>query len=548
MFTAMKSHLRATNLSRPLFFLFTGMQLLPLFVFDFIPTADGPLHVYNAKLLLNYLVYRDPLALRFFTLNPVPVPNWLTHFAMAGLMLVTTPHRAETMIMAGYVVLLPLAFRYAIRSIRPDSGGIEFMIFPFVYNSHFHWGFFNFCYSLALFLFVVGYWLRHKSHMTALRTACWSALIVLLYFANPVGFIETLLAVLVLSTWAASTGAYETSLARIRALARSWTVVAVAFLPAFLLYAWYLAFRLNRGRDGTEWPTIRYAAANLLTLAPIQSFVPAERLIGIGLSITLAVVLAVALIRAGRSGTGFQDGGYLLLALVGAAIVMIAPVTATSGTMITPRLVYFPLFALLFWLATQPAYPGFRILIAGAGTVAAVLLIALHAPIYARYQATMKDFLSQGRLLEDRKTAVFTTFDSPFPQNLDVRSGSPPLSAGASGYLAAEHNLILLNDYEAETDHFPLVFQSACNPAGTLFIRTVRGRNDAQSRELNIVGYEKMTGLPVTYLMVWKPTGGRRSPYGGDYSEIGGDADTSLSIYRRDRDRDEPAILREGGE
>ena len=358
MLTAMKGHLRSTNLSGMLFFLFTGMQLVPLFVFDFIPTADGPIHVYNAKLLLNYLVYRDPLVLQFFTLNPVPVPNWLTHFAMAGLMLVTTPHRAETMIMAGYVVLLPLAFRYAVRSVRSNSNGIEFMIFPLIYNSHFHWGFFNFCYSLALYLFVVGYWLRHRSHMTVRSAACWSALIVLLYFANPVGFIEALLAVLVLSAWAALTSASDTPSARIRALARTWTVVAVAFFPTFILYAWYITFRLNRGRDGTQWPTIRYAAANLLTLAPIQTFVPAERLIGIGLSMTVAVVVAVALIRAARSRAGFQDGGYLLLALIAAAIVMISPVTATSGTMITPRLVYFPLFALLFWLSTQPAFPG----------------------------------------------------------------------------------------------------------------------------------------------------------------------------------------------
>ena len=55
---------------------------------------------------------------------------------------------------------LPLSLIYAIRGVYERSGGIEYLGLPVVFNSHVHWGFFNFLLGLVGFLCAFGLWLR----------------------------------------------------------------------------------------------------------------------------------------------------------------------------------------------------------------------------------------------------------------------------------------------------------------------------------------------------------------------------------------------------
>src|SRR5439155_966119 len=72
---------------------------------------------------------------------------------------------------------------------------------PFVYNYLLHMGFYSFSYSLPMFFFVFGYWLKYREDFTLLRIAALSVLSLLLYFAHIISMIAAYLAITLMTIW-----------------------------------------------------------------------------------------------------------------------------------------------------------------------------------------------------------------------------------------------------------------------------------------------------------------------------------------------------------
>src|SRR5262249_31094890 len=162
---------------------------------------------------------------------------WLGHLLLASLLFVAPPLVAEKLVLTGYLLLLPLSVRYAVRNIRPDAGFVALLAFPFVPNLFFHMGFHNFCYSLPLFFFVVGYWLKHRTEFTWRRTAILGLLGLILYFCHPFS-LAAWLVIGVQALWlanlevgAASVGRKRRWSAFVRALWKNIAAPVWAFTP-----------------------------------------------------------------------------------------------------------------------------------------------------------------------------------------------------------------------------------------------------------------------------------------------------------------------------
>src|SRR6516165_6875016 len=114
-----------------LFFALLALYVLPLWSFRYFPSQDGPAHLENALMLKEYDApdsarYRD-----FYTINPHPDPNWFGHVLLVALMYFLPPLVAEKVLLTGYVVLLPLSLRFALRSLRPGAEWLAVLAFPF---------------------------------------------------------------------------------------------------------------------------------------------------------------------------------------------------------------------------------------------------------------------------------------------------------------------------------------------------------------------------------------------------------------------------------
>ncbi|MEO8588634.1 MAG: hypothetical protein ABI432_04635, partial [Flavobacteriales bacterium] len=183
---------RATN---ALFYLMLALHAVPVLVFRWFPTLDGPGHLYNARIVRS-LMAGDGAIGRFFEVNSFPEPNWLGHAIMAGVMTFAPAHIAEKTVMLLYVIGLPLAFRFALRHLG-SAGWATLLIFPFIYGFTFRVGFLNFSLALPLLLLSLGMGLGSRAR--------WPLALVLtiLYFAHLTCFLLAMAVLFGMPVWTA---------------------------------------------------------------------------------------------------------------------------------------------------------------------------------------------------------------------------------------------------------------------------------------------------------------------------------------------------------
>jgi hypothetical protein len=478
--------------NRALFLALVFGNLLPIFWFSHLPAADAPAHVYNATLFARYFFHPDDPAWRFVEFNTSWPPNMLAHGLLALFMGVMSPAWAERAFIALYAVALPLALRYALRGVSRDTQGIEFLGLFFVFNYHLHWGFYNFLAGLVAYLVVLGYWLRsvHREGLGAgpvrLR---WAALLsVVLYFCHPVPL---------LAFWLTAGFLWCVRVARTRDLHLvELRRAAIVSLPAVGLYAHYALTRGGAFSVPTVWPTLRYAASTLVRLYPLRTYTLAESLAAQALSALLmgCVIWAVA-----TKGLRHVVNDYLSTAALLATLVFLAPSQAAGGTLITARLVYFPLFLMLIWMVTVkwPANATWVFVAAGCGL--AVVGQVSRWPIYQRYDNRMNTFLAQAAGREGQPVEYFEHASLGTPLSLDEQ-GTPHLPGGAWGYVAAERRNVLL-DYEPKLGYFPFRYRAGADP--TPYTLPMPSGCRLNGRLIDEARYQKETSLTIDTQMMW---------------------------------------------
>ena len=107
------------------------LHLVPIWVFPYVPTQDGPAHLANAMILKDHGTaptrYHE-----FFDLRGEPFPNWTTHLLLAGLLYAFPPLVAHKVLVSLYVVGFAFSFRYflgafGVQALRLAPAGLLFL-------------------------------------------------------------------------------------------------------------------------------------------------------------------------------------------------------------------------------------------------------------------------------------------------------------------------------------------------------------------------------------------------------------------------------------
>ena len=238
---------------RVLFVVLILVCLVPVWAVDYLPTLDGPCHVYNAQVILQHDNRAEyPRFAGHYRIDWRPIPNWFSQAVLALLMAVFEPRVAEKILVSGYVILLPVAARYAAGSVDPDRKWLGFLVFPLIYNQLFQLGFYNFSYSLAFWLFAVGYWWRRRDSPDLGFAVKINLLLLLCWFCHIVSLAVTLLSIGVL--W----------LATLKTLRRTdwrWHLIHIPILaPQIILPLWFVADQHGGAIPSslTLWQMARY--------------------------------------------------------------------------------------------------------------------------------------------------------------------------------------------------------------------------------------------------------------------------------------------------
>ena len=487
---------------RLLLALLIAAHLAPLLVLPALPTQDGPSH---QALSYALRIWDEPEATplqRYLERNEEAVPNWFVFLVEAELLRPLSLQAAEKALLAGYVVLLPLALRWALRGVHPDAGFLAVLGVPFTYNYLLNLGFFNFCWSLVAFLVALGWFLRGRDRPPAARAAALALLALWVYFCHGIAFVMLALAVGTLSlAWGWRDA---------RAAGGGWRGVRAALarrLPALLALlpgaALVLAFLGSRMEEGTGAMPL---APRLYHLPAIYSLVSYDRRAVVFSAALAALLAALAWRRLRRPDGAAGDGaqGLLAVAAVFVLVYLVAPNDLAGGGYVTHRLNLFPPLALLLWLAAASYGPRLRAAVQAIGAALALGLLGL---LWMRW-AAVDDALRDHRLAAARVPAGATALPLSYAHAGRGRDGRPLAFRvqpflHALGYASARAPIVDLGLYGASEDYFPLRYRPALDP----YHHLGRGRHgmEGQPPTVDIRGYERRTGGRVDFVLLWQP-------------------------------------------
>ena len=485
-------------------------HLSPIWVFQYFPSQDGPTHIENANIIFDYFHPDQAIFREYYILNKNLEPTWLGHLVLAGLMYVMPIFVVEKVFLSGYIILLPLSIRYALRAIRHDSGFLTLLMFPFIYNYLLHMGFYPFSYSLPVFFFSMGYWIRYGGQFTLRKTAKLAFLSLLLYFCHMVSLVMAYVGITILTLWFVFFDLIQDK--RVpqfdfqglwKAFRKRVIPLVLAFSPTIVLVVIFLS---KQGLESPETGIRRsfyWLFKDLIQIESLVSFQREESLCFVGLSILFAAIfLYLAASKIWHKRSDRWDG--LLAVVLGYVLIyLFVPNAMSGGSFITDRLNLYPFFALVLWFGVQSYLRSVKRGIMLVAIVITLASLGLRVLKYSELNDYLSEYLSGMHLIQSNTTLLPLAFDSrghaPAGKVLSLKV-RPFLHA--SGHIAAQRHIVEFTNYEAGAfNFFPTIFRSNLNPYDHIGIKDKS--IVWEPPQVDFLTYAERTGGQVDYVLVW---------------------------------------------
>lgn len=467
------------------------LHLVPVWTLRFFPTQDGPGHQAVANILREYDEPQGQVLREYYDVNETSLTNWFVFALLShGLGFLPLPV-AEKVLLSGYVLLLPLSVRYAVRAIRPDNGFLAVLAFPFTYNYLLQMGFFNFCWSLAALFLAFGWWWRRQERFGPARTAVFTLLVLWVYFCHPVSLVMLLAAVGTVTIWRMFLEGFR----------KRFVGPLLAFVPALALIAWYMS-----GHAGarTSMLPVWVKVKHLLALYSLVSLDRRIVVLSAALALLFGAVSLALLVRRARQGRPAGTDGLLLVVLVFTAAYFLAPNELGSGGFLTHRLNLYPFLGLILWFGTFDHSRRARRGLQAASAVVAVGFLAMLTPRWTALDDYLTEYMTAAGRIEPGSTLLGLSFShsGQAPDGGEMAFRVWPF-VHASGYIAAEKPVVDLALYEAMEDYFPIRYRPGLDPYRRISAGDHLGI-EAQPPRVDFLTYPERTGGRVDYVLLWQ--------------------------------------------
>jgi hypothetical protein len=436
-----------------------AVMLVPIWSVAYVPTIDGPAHVYNAFVHRNLGNAEYPLFADHYEVDWRPMPNWWTHGVLALLMVPFEPRLAEKLLLSGLVVLFAGAARYFAGSVDRARRWIGYLALPLLYNQLLLLGFYNFAFGLAFYLFAVGFWWRHRTSPSLAFGLQLSLLLLLCWFSHIVSLILALVSIGVLWLFGL----------RASALGRPFLHPLILAPHAILPLWFYLAHESTH--IASVW-SLKVIWRYLLGLEVLFLFGSEQKWVGFALAAAFGMLLVLTLAARMRGPRAvLESDGFLALSALAVLLYWVSPEGMSGGTLLKNRLSLFPYLILLPWLAPRLARIGRAAVLVGV----AALLIFQIVKIQGWYRSMQPDIRS------------FVAATEPIPPNsrvlpllFDRDTESPRFGAlgHAIDYVAVEKGLVEWDNYQAASGLFPVRFRAEVGVPDIYAIEAHPGRVD----------------------------------------------------------------------
>jgi len=383
------------------------LAMLPVWLVEYFPSQDGPDHLLIADVWSHYDEPNTDLSRAYFALNPHVEPNIAVYPLLALFSHLTESGTAEKLLVSLFAILLAVAGLYAVASVNRQAWPLSVLLLPMIFGYYLHMGFYNFVLSLIGFLFVFGYWLRHRQRLTWPRLLLFAAASLALVTVHLVGFVVLAYAIGVSSLvlWIHARRAAEHPRPSWQDLGWEWLRLGLAFLPPILLAA---SFVLRHQVHSEALLSERSLLIQLFTAKFLFSFSRLERILALPLLLAGAA-LAIWNLRASlRNGLALA----LLTVIGGLVLIYLFVPLNTRGVPLANRLVPFMAALGALWLASgYTAATAARHRLAILGAVLSTLLLTAHrAAAYREIDDYTREYMSAASHIEPRSTLLPINF------------------------------------------------------------------------------------------------------------------------------------------
>ena len=393
----------------------TAGALVPIWIFRYFPTQDGPSHLYNSYVLSHYYDAASTLVRQYFVLNLRPFPNWTSYALSALLVRVLPPLVVQQIILSICVISIPASVLYLQKSFKPEADGTALLGVLLAYSYVLFMGFFNFVIGAALFAIATGYWWRRRNgrYLYGLY-----ALLILTYFSHDLAFAATLLAIAVLA-----------------AIERRWRVL-VELSPAALMF---LIDAIARPHGQPLFRSLRWHLRQLVAVFSAGHIAIA--------AVTLLLVIVGIILPFVRS----RPNPFAVISLIIFVTYFVAPWGYSAGGWvqagwINERLLYLTILTLPAWIVLpRPAVWVFLMAVAAHLTMTSIQIATLNRLI--------GDIARCGALIRPH-----STIRTYFPLSGVSPQVTPTLHLTA--YIAMNPDVVDLDDYEAFLPDFPVAYRA----------------------------------------------------------------------------------------
>ncbi|MCC7301067.1 MAG: hypothetical protein IT233_00340 [Bacteroidia bacterium] len=446
---------------------------LPVLLSPYYPTLDGPAHACNANMLRAWFTGEREFLSGFLDLNYFPNPNLISHIILGVLGSVTDTATAEKWMVFLCVMALPLSFRYLLLGFRERLNAWSFLIFPLTYSFPLLMGFFNFSLALSLMFSSIGLFSRLKQNGT--RYSLLFLLVLLFTYLSHLFVFGITVGILFLI-----------ALSDAKSL-REWPQklfpVFLMALPGLVLSVLFLLQQPHVNMGG--WPDAGEIAGffkDSRSLVALHTELEAPYVAGI--TILLAVLFVLFLIRWRSADRVMQI--FFLTGIGLGLLCFVFPDWMFGGGYLSIRLHYFCLLmlSLAFAMKRNGHWMGWlAIAVVGWSAFGRMSYYSREAVNHGRH---VDEFMHLSSMIPPRSTALILNYETDW------------FLGHFTNYAVIRGDIIIFENYEAETGCFPLRWKPMHNPKKHVWDLIQR----PPCGDPRI--YERVTGQPTDYIMFWK--------------------------------------------
>jgi hypothetical protein len=489
------------NIVRLLLLAGLGLCLLQVWLPGYYLTGDGPCHLYNARIVHDLWSHTNTnLFNRFYFLADNPDPNWLSTVIMALLLFVAKGAIAEKIFLSIYVLLFVSGFYQLLRKIGGGNSYWLIAMFIFVFPLTLAKGFYNFSFSIAFYFWMVWSWLLFLEKNSIKNGLVFFLFATLIFFTHLLPFVfaaATCGALAVSYAWALRVAESAGGARRYFIRQVGWLFILLS--PFLVLMGWFMQ---KQGGLQLHLAPHPYRLVELIQFKFIINLVNAEKLPSLIAGCILFALLAVASAKSFRRFTIHKYDGFLLSLLFVGFVYLFFPEDFMGRAIIISMRTQLFVFILIVCTITY-RLPESNVKYAGAFLLFVCFGWLSVDRINCREKASLAlaDYLFAGNLIRPGSVVLPLSFSR---EGLDgaglMIANRNSVFHHAADYLGLDQPLIILDNYEANINYFPVQWRSAVNP----YMLLASGEGfEAILPFAAIAAYKQASGVSIDYIVMW---------------------------------------------